>query len=157
MKRTYRVLAYVVAAGVVVQAVSVVWAVSGLFHWIDTGGVADKALLESKGTAFPEALGFAIHNINGGFVVPAAALALVIVSFFVRARGAIRWAVIVFALTVVQGQLGFLGQDIPAVGALHGLNALALFTAALVAARRRLTPKEQPETDAVEVEKPSVV
>jgi hypothetical protein len=36
----------------------------------------------------------------------------------------------------VQGQLGFLGHEVPAVGALHGLNALALFTAALYAGRR---------------------
>jgi hypothetical protein len=44
--------------------------------------------------------------------------------------------VIIFVLVVVQGQLGFLGHEIPAVGLLHGLNALALFGVALYAGRR---------------------
>jgi hypothetical protein len=38
-------------------------------------------------------------------------------------------------LVVLQGQLGFLGHELPAVGALHGLTALILFTVALYAAR----------------------
>ncbi len=77
-----------------------------------------------------------VHGINGTFVVPGLALVLLILSFFARIRGAIKWAVIVFALVVVQGQLGFLGHEIPAVGGLHGLNALVLFTAALYAGLR---------------------
>ena len=61
---------------------------------------------------------------------------LLILSFFTRIRGAIKWAVIVFVLVVVQGQLGFLGHEIPAIGGLHGLNALVMFTAALYAGLR---------------------
>ena len=34
-------------------------------------------------------------------------------------------------LVVAQGQIGFLGHEFPFAGALHGLNALALFGAAL--------------------------
>ena len=41
-----------------------------------------------------------------------------------------------FVLAVVQGQLGFLGHEFPFAGALHGLNALALFLGALYAGRR---------------------
>jgi len=77
-----------------------------------------------------------VHGINGTFVVPGIALLLLIVSFFTKVRGAIKWALIVFALVVVQGQLGFLGHDFPLGGALHGLNALALFGVALYAGRR---------------------
>jgi hypothetical protein len=61
---------------------------------------------------------------------------LLIVSFFTKVRGAIKWAVVVFVLVVVQGQLGELGHDLPLAGALHGLNALALFGSALYAGRR---------------------
>ena len=43
---------------------------------------------------------------------------------------------IVFGLVVVQGQLGFLGHEFPLSGALHGLNAMALFGVALYAGRR---------------------
>lgn len=157
MRKVYRVLAYVVAAGVVVQAMVIVWAVAGLAHWIDSGGVADKASLESAVSPFPEAVGLLVHDINGSMVIPFAALALLVVSFFVHARGAIRWAVIVFVLTAVQAPLGYLGFEIPAIGALHGLNALALFTTALVAARRRLVPtrRAEAETKPVEAEKAS--
>jgi hypothetical protein len=46
--------------------------------------------------------------------------------------------------------LGILGHVWPAVGALHGLNALALFTAAIYSARRggsaATSPAAQPET-----------
>jgi len=136
MRTAYRVLAYVIAAEVVIQAMAMVWAVAGLGKWVDGGGVFDKATMESGGTPFPEVTGFIVHGINGGIVIPGIGLLLVILSFFARLRGAIKWAVIVFVLAVVQGQLGFLGHDIPAAGALHGLNALALFTAALYTGRR---------------------
>ena len=69
-------------------------------------------------------------------MIPGIALLLVITSFFTKVRGAIKWAVIVLVLVVVQGQLGFLGHEIAAVGALHGLTALALLVTALYAGLR---------------------
>jgi hypothetical protein len=140
MRSAYKVLAYLVAAEVAVQAMVMVWAVAGLSKWVDGGGVFDKAVIEgaaeSGAMPFPEVLGIIMHGINGTFVVPAIALLLLIVSFFTKVRGAIKWAAIVFALVVVQGQLGFLGHEFPLSGALHGLNALALFATALYTARR---------------------
>jgi heme A synthase len=88
------------------------------------------------------------HINNGFFVIPALALLLVIVSFFTKVRGAIRWAVVVFVLVIVQTQLGGLGHDFPLVGALHGLNALVLFAVALYTGRRLRA------ASAVEVEQP---
>jgi hypothetical protein len=136
MRITYRVLAFAVAAEVAVQAVVMVWAVAGLGKWIQGGGVADAAMMQSEGTPFPEVLGFMLHGINGTFVVPSLALLLLIISFFTRIRGAITWAAIVFVLTVLQGQLGFLGHEVPLVGGIHGLNAMLMFVAALYAGLR---------------------
>jgi hypothetical protein len=140
MRTAYKVLAYLVAAEVAVQAMVMVWAIAGLGKWVDGGGVFDKSVIEGSidtgAMPFPEVLGILVHGINGTFVVPALALALLIVSFFTKVRGAIKWALIVFALVVVQGQLGFLGHEFPVGGALHGLNALALFGVALYAGRR---------------------
>jgi hypothetical protein len=136
MRTVYKVLAYFVAIEVAIQAMAAVWAIAGLGKWVEGGGVVDKALMESEGMPFPEVAGFIVHGINGTFVIPGIALLLLISSFFTRVRGAIKWAVIVFVLVVVQGQLGFLGHEITAVAALHGLNALALFGTALYAARR---------------------
>jgi hypothetical protein len=140
MRTAYKVLAYLVAAEVAVQAMVMVWAIAGLGKWVDGGGVFDKSVIEgsmeSGAMPFPEVLGILVHGVNGIFVVPALALALLIVSFFTKVRGATKWALIVFALVVVQGQLGFLGHEFPVGGALHGLNALALFGVALYAGRR---------------------
>jgi hypothetical protein len=136
MRTAYKVLAYIVAAEVAIQAMAMVWAIAGLVKWVDAGGVFDKSLMESEGTPFTEVFGIIVHAINGTFVIPAIALLLLIVSFFTKVRGAIKWGAIVFLLTVAQGQIGFLGHEFPLAGALHGLNALALFASALYAGRR---------------------
>jgi hypothetical protein len=153
MRTAYKVLAYLVAAEVAVQAMVVVWAIAGLGKWVDGGGVFDKSVIESGAMPFPEVLGILVHGINGTFVVPGIALLLLIVSFFTKVRGAIKWAVIVFVLVVAQGQIGFLGHEFPLAGALHGLNALALFGVAIYTGRRlrAATPVgvEQPEARAV--------
>jgi hypothetical protein len=156
MRTTYKVLAYLVAAEVVIQAMAVVWAMAGLGKWVQEGGVLDKALMESEGTPFPEIAGFIVHGINGTFVIPGIALVLVILSFFTKVRGAIKWAIIVFVLTVLQGQLGYLGHEVTAVAAVHGLNALALFGTALYAGRRMRTapPSKMPVAEEERVEAP---
>ncbi|MBL7253071.1 hypothetical protein [Paractinoplanes lichenicola] len=149
MRKTYRVLAYVVAAEVVVQAIAIAWFVAGLGHWVTGGGVLDNAAMESDEIAFPEVYGVIVHGINGSIVVPVVALALLIVSFFAKIPGGVKWAVAVFVLTLVQGQLGYLGHEVPAVGGLHGLNALALFAVALITARRAPARQPRPEAAAV--------
>jgi hypothetical protein len=144
MRTVYRVLAYVVAAEVVVQAMAMVFAIAGLGKWIDGGGVLDKSVMESDTSPFPEVIGFAVHGINGMMVVPAVALLLLISSFFARIPGAVKWAAIVLLLVVVQVTLGLLGHEVPAIGALHGLNALLLFSAAIYTARRGRTAAASP-------------
>jgi len=140
MRTAYKVLAYLVAAEVAVQAMVMVWAIAGLGKWVDGGGVFDKSVIEGSietgAMPFPEVLGILVHGINGTFVVPGIALLLLIVSFFTKVRGAIKWALIVFVLVVAQGQIGFLGHEFPLAGALHGLFALGLFGVALYAGRR---------------------
>jgi hypothetical protein len=151
MRTAYKVLAYLVAAEVAIQAMVMVWGIAGLIKWVDGGGVFDKSVMETQGTPFPEVFGILVHGINGTFVVPGIALVLLILSFFLRVRGAIVWAAIVFVLTVAQGQIGFLGHEIPLAGALHGLNALALFGAAVYTGRRIRTA---PRTGVASAEEP---
>jgi hypothetical protein len=96
MRTAYKVLAYLVAAEVAVQAMFAVWAVAGLSNWVDGGGVFDKAVIEgaAEGGAMPfsEILGIILHGINGTVVIPVIALALLIVSFVTKVHGAIRLA-----------------------------------------------------------------
>jgi heme A synthase len=153
MRTAYRVLAYAIAVEVAVQAMAVAWAMAGLGTWIMGGGVADASLMQSEATPFPEIAGFMIHAVNGTFVVPVIALALLVLSFFTRRRRPVVFAAVLFVLVVLQGQLGFLGHELPAVGAVHGLNALLLFAVALYTARRvdssrRVTVQEDQVTTA---------
>jgi hypothetical protein len=148
MNKVYRVLAYLVAAEVVVQAMAMVYAIAGLGKWVDSGGVFDKSVMESDESPFPEILGIIIHGINGMMVIPAIALLLLISSFFAKIPGAVKWAGLVLLLVIVQITLGLAGHAIPALGAMHGLNALLLFSTAVYTGRRRrvvATPAVEPE------------
>ncbi len=136
MRTAYRVLAYLVAAEVVVQAAAMAFGVAGLSHWVKGGGVFTLAVIDESADAFPEVIGFIVHGINGSIVVPALALALVVVSVFAKVPRGSAWAVAVFVLVGVQATLGFSASDLPALGALHGINALLLFATALVCGRR---------------------
>jgi hypothetical protein len=136
MRMFYRILAYILAAEVVVQAGAMALAIAGLGKWVDDGGVFDSAVMQSDELAFPEVLGILVHGINGSIVVPVIALVFLIVSFFARVPGGVKWAAAVFALVFVQVTLGFFGHGIPFAGGLHGMNALAVFAAALHATRR---------------------
>ena len=136
MKSVYRVLAYLVALEVVVQAAAVAFAMSGLNNWIENGGVLDAAVKQSETMAFTEVIGFIVHGINGQMIVPLIALLLLISSFFARIPGGVLWAGLVFLAVVVQVLLGTFASGIPGLGILHGIGALALFTVAVIAARR---------------------
>lgn len=143
MRSVYKVMAYIVAIGVIVQAMAIVFAIAGLGKWVEEGGVFDQAVMESEGSPFPEVVGFAVHGIGGMMVMPALALIFLIISFFSKVPGGIKWAGIVLLLVALQITLGLLGHGIPALGALHGLNALLLFSAAVYAARRVRTVEQE--------------
>lgn len=145
MRATYRVLAWIIAIEVVVQAAVLAWAVFGLGAWIDGGGVLDKATLESEGASFPEVLGYIVHGINGEIVIPVLSLALLVVGFLAKLPGGVRWAGIVFGLVVVQALLGVFAHGIPALGLLHGIGALAIFMVAMLAVRAA-APATRPTT-----------
>ena len=157
MRTTYRTLAYLVAAEVVLQAAFIAWAVFGLSHWIDGGGTLDKQVMNDTSTwHFTEERGFMFHGINGQMLIPLLSLALLVVAFIWRAPGVVRNAAILFGLVVLQVVLGMAGEDVPFLGALHGLNALLVFGAAVMAAKLAGTahqevappPDQQPAANA---------
>ena len=136
MRTTYRVFAYVIAAEVAVQAAMIAFAVFGLGIWVDKdGGVLDKATSESE-PDFTGALGFAIHGMNGMMLIPLIALIFLILSFFAKIPGGVAWAARVFGLVVLQVLLGLFGHESAYLGLLHGINALAVFSVALMAGKR---------------------
>jgi hypothetical protein len=148
MRKAYRILADIIAVGVVVQAMAMVWAIAGLFHWIDSGGgTLDSSILDSWEDDPPDfqgSFGFAIHGIVGGMVIPAVALVFLIIAFFAKVPGGVKWAAIVLVSVVVQVMVAYAGYDAPVVGLIHGLNAFVLFSTAIFAARAA-NPANQPD------------
>ena len=134
MRGVYRVLAFLVAVEVAIQASFIVWGDAGMGKWIENGGVVDKATMESAfdgGDApFTEFSAFLFHGMNGMMVIPAIALLLVISSFFAKVPRGVAFALAVLGLVVLQVTLGLLGHSFSWLGALHGINALALFSPA---------------------------
>ena len=132
----YRVLAYLIAAGVVLQAAAIAYGVFGMFEWVAAGGTIDKALIESESPQIGGIAGFNLHHLVGVNILPLLALLFLISSFFARIPGGIRWGLIVFAATLAQSLLGIFAHENSAVGWVHGATALILFTCALVSGIR---------------------
>jgi hypothetical protein len=139
MRKAYRILADIIAIGVAVQAMVMVFAVAGLFHWInDQGGSVDAAVVDSwedDHPTFQGAIGVPLHQMIGTFVIPLVALALLVVAFFAAVDGGMNWAAIIVVSVIVQVAAGISAGDAPWIGLVHGLNAFVLFSAAIVAAR----------------------
>jgi hypothetical protein len=91
-------------------------------------------VLKDKDTG--ENIGLELHSVVGMMVIPLLALVLLIVSFFAGVAGGVKWAAIIFGLVVLQVLLAFAASEAPAVGLLHGLNALALIAVAGIAGSR---------------------
>lgn len=148
MRKLYTGLAWTVAGAVVVQAAAIAFAFGGMLNLVSEGGVVDKALLESFQAGGVGELGFMIHGVVGAGLIPLLALTLLVVSFFVRVRGARLWAAIVFGLVALQVTLGFSITDMPYLGLIHGANALAVVATASVAALRVRRAPAADATDA---------
>ena len=155
MRTTYRVLAYLIALEVVVQASVMVWGIAGMGIWVDDGGVVDKQTFEDafdNGTKpFDEFTGLMIHGQNGMMVIPLLALALVIVSFFARIPRGVAFAFGVLGLVVLQVMLGLFGHEVSSLGALHGVNAFVLFGTAVMAGRRASSVAKPADEESVSV------
>lgn len=140
MKVVYRVIAYLIALGVVLQAASIALGFFGLGSWIENGGTLDKSTIESSTTHFSGDVGLAYHGTAGMMIIPALGLLLVISSFFTRSKGAISWSLIVLGCIVVQVVLGMLAHSFYILGAVHGIFAFAVLGTAAYAGRMAVSP-----------------
>lgn len=137
MRRTYRVLAFVIAAEVVIQAMAIAFALAGLGKWVgDDGGVLNKQTLDDESASFTGAVGFMVHGINGEMLIPLLVLALLAVSFFAHVPGGTRLAGIIVGLVVLQVALGIGLHGLPYLALLHAANAFAILGAAIAAGTR---------------------
>lgn len=127
MKATYRVLAYIIAGLVVLQAVWIALSSFTVIKAVDAG----RTINEDSG-----GIGGALHALGGMYVIPLVTLALLVVSFFAGVKGGIRWALFILLAVAVQIALAFLSFAVPQIGALHGLNAFVIIALSVVAGWR---------------------
>ena len=136
MRSVYRVLAFLIAIEVLIQAMAISYAIAGLGRWVeDDGGVLNKQVLDAESADFPGVGGFMVHGLNGTMIIPILVLLLLIVSFFAKVPGGVRSAVIVLVLVAVQVFLGIFAHSVPYVIVLHVLNAFAILGVAAMAGR----------------------
>ena len=67
-----------------------VFAIAGLFKWIDDGATLDKSVIEAWEDDPPTwtgSIGHFIHVMNGTFLIPLLGIILLIVSFFAAVNG----------------------------------------------------------------------
>jgi hypothetical protein len=130
MRTAYRVIAYLLALSVAVQASLIAFGAFALENNIDNGPVSDG-----------DTTGVTLHH-SFAYVVVLFAVALLAVSFGAKVQHGVRWAAIPLGLVVVQFFLAYAAYSAAIVGVLHGLNALAIFAVALLAGRQ--VPKAAP-------------
>jgi hypothetical protein len=136
MRSAYKILAHSIAGLVAFQAAVMVFAIAGLYNWVSDGNQLTESHLQPESDLeFTGVIGFMLHGMVGTMLIPLVALILLIVSFFAKIPGGVKWAAIVLGLVVLQVFLGIFGHETAYSGLLHGLNALVLFSAALGAGR----------------------
>jgi hypothetical protein len=128
MRSAFKWLAVAIAADIVVQAAAIAYAVFGEGKYIRDGhSINDKNI---EDVSFSGVGGFVLHGINGMMVIPLLSLALLVVAFLVKLPGGVRAAAVILGMVVVQVLLGLVAEDVPILGALHGLLALGIFAEA---------------------------
>ena len=146
MRKTYRVLANIIAIEVVIQAMMIVFAIAGLFKWIDDGATLDSSVIkgwEDTPPTWTGAIGHFVHVMNGQFLIPLFGLLLLIVSFFAKVPRGTVLAVVIVVSIAVQVAAGITADSMPYIGLIHGLNAFILFGASLAAASAAKSAKAE--------------
>jgi heme A synthase len=140
VKQTYRAISGLIALGVLVQAGAIAAGWFTAIHDVDNGLVIDK---NYNGNAF-----HGIHGFVGFNIMPLLGLILLVVSFFAAKSvpGARKWGAIVFGLIILQVALALFAFSVPALGALHGINALAVLGTAVRASMLTRGSAVRPES-----------
>ncbi|BCJ41856.1 hypothetical protein GCM10010168_75440 [Actinoplanes ianthinogenes] len=135
MRSAYRAISGLILAGVVIQLVAVAAAWFQVLSDVDDGGVFDNNT---------QNWGHVLHSVVGGMVIPLLAVALLVISFFAGVPNGVRYALFVFGAVVLQVVLAFASYNVPLLGALHGLNALAVAGLAENAMRKARVTRQAP-------------
>jgi hypothetical protein len=124
--KAYKGLAHAIAACVVLQAA-----------WIAVGTFTVGKQTDDGKTVTEDNFGNWGMNLHSIFaiIIPVLAIALLVTAFVIKRPGAPKWAGLVFGDVVLQWVLAIIAFGVPAIGALHGVNAFVMIVLAEKAAR----------------------
>jgi hypothetical protein len=125
MRSAYRILGHAIAGFVAIQAAAIALWVFGLLHWVDDGHSFTPKVADDRLDGVTGSVGVTIHSF-GAMVVAVLAIVLLVISFFAKIEGGVRWAALVFLAVLVQWVTAIASFSVPGLGALHGLNALLI-------------------------------
>jgi hypothetical protein len=147
MRNAYKYLAFAIPVFVVIQAMAIAFEVFGLGAYVDDHGLPKGAFSgDNSAPSFFGDAGGAIHAIDGTFIIPLIALALLVVSFFAKVPGGTKFALFIVLDVIVQIMLAFIAFGAVIVGPLHALNAFVLMGLGAVAGRKAMEPSTQAAT-----------
>jgi hypothetical protein len=135
VRSAYRAISGLILLGVVIQLAVIAAAWFLVLNDVDNGGVFDN---NTQNWAH------VTHSVVGMMVIPLLAVALLVVSFFAGVPNGVRYALFVFGAVVLQIVLAFASYSVPGLGALHGLNALAVAGLAENAMRKARVAQNAP-------------
>ncbi len=108
MRKTYQVVAYLIALEVAVQASLIAFAVFGLGKWVEDGNTLTPDMVGESAANPPDftgAAGFGFHALNG-YLISLFALVLLVVSAFAKIKRGVALAGGVLGLVILQIALG---------------------------------------------------
>lgn len=136
MLAVYRWFTAVLFAAVLVQVGAAGY---GIFHAVkkadDNGSITKKSLED----------GFGFHAALGTFIIIAMLVLLVATAAGRLGREKLKWTGGLAALGILQMILAWIGGSVPALGFLHPLNALVIFSVTGLMARRAWLDARVPE------------
>jgi len=133
MKATYRALAGLICLLVLVQAAAIAFGTFGILNFVEDNDYT-KSIAEDR-TADAGGVGQNIHSF-GAIAIALVAIILLIVSFFAKIDGGVKWAGFVFLAVLLQWIFAIVAFSAPAVGMLHGINAFVIFGISMTAMQR---------------------
>jgi len=140
MLAVYRWFVSVIWVAVIVQVGAAGYGAFNAVHKADDNDVVTKKAVED---------GFGFHAALGTFIIIGMILLLIVTAAGRLGRDKLKWTGGLAALGVLQMILAWIGGSVPALGFLHPMNALLIFTVTGLMTRRAWLEARAPEAVAV--------
>lgn len=134
----FRWLSAILFVAVVVQVALAAFGAFDAVHKADHVSISKKTIENS----------FTAHAVLGSLIVLVMLILLIIAAAGRAAPAHTKLVAVILGLGVLQAVLGAVSSSVPAVGLLHGLNALAIFSATGILAHRTWTGEARVERGA---------